>query len=227
LMRDKLESVESPKLKRGKVKVFDPAGYCANDYRGNRDDPEWYLPYGSGNARITSANDSILPRDICVYSPSGCVDACDGVVAIDSNQFSSGEFKGWCVVARNKLPQEFFLAMKSTVLNPGCLHYSLPGLSTQDALPPSLIAEKAEVVVFHRNASALNGVDRVELSPEIFSRWCAEKIIPLYHFPEFAAPESCIAKILNHLRGTRIAKPISTLKHRLLKPILSFLGGWK
>lgn len=59
----KLEALNSPKLRRGDVQVFDPNQYDRKTYQ-TEPNAEWYLPENDNAQRISATNRSIFPQHI-------------------------------------------------------------------------------------------------------------------------------------------------------------------
>ncbi len=214
VLRKKLEAIGSPKLREGKILPFDPADYRLEDYQRNLNNPEWYLPTGNNNVRIQPTNDSILPRQISVFSISNEGSAPAAYPLLTEDEFAERRFSGWCVVTRIALPPLFFEAMERTVLNPGCVHYYCHSMKQDESMSADQLAA-ADVLVFHHDALALRDKMRLELTAEMFSAWVKEKRIPLDSFPEFAAPVSEVQRFLDYLRGTPLGPFLSNVKSKL------------
>lgn len=218
VMLEKLKGVASPKVAKGNVTVLSPQEYLQKDYQSNFNDPEWYLPAGDNSVRITSTNDSIMPADIGIY-PLAAQAGGSGARVITEQEFRTGAFTGWCVATRIPLPEALMAALRSTVLNPGCLHYYATVGGCGCELAAGELAEQAAVLIFHRSASALSAVQNFTWGAELFAQWPSEKRIPLRHFPALVPPVPFAETIKDILRKTPLW-PVVRLMKRTVKLVL-------
>ena len=188
-MLEKLKAINSPKVKRGKVSVFDTSNYDPSKYKGNTDDPIWYLPKDQRDvARVSPTNTSLRPRSLSLLVLDGqerlpC--ALDGkATLLTLEQYQTGAFKDWIAILKDGslLDPQFLETLKFCVLNPGCLY-----IYGQDEDPrkmkPRQIAEQAKILLFNRRARALNGLEALPIDTKLIKLWDRKKMVNLTCYP--------------------------------------------
>jgi len=227
-----LKTAGSPKLKNGRVEVFDVSCYDPANYKGNASESyEWYLPESDNSKRVSDTNSSIYPQCIDVCALDGTTPDLEGLgKALDAKAFSSLDFKDWCLLAKPGaiLSKGLAKRLSSVVLNPGCLYYCNPLSNGGEALAslPSARIEDSLFILVNRNAEALKGMPRIEPGFSIAALWPEKKRVKLEDGFDAKEPEgpSEAERLKSELMNSHLLALWSSLASRRLKIALFGAG---
>ena len=188
-MLEELKVIGSPKIEKGAFTLFNPKHYDPSKYAGNTSDGLSYLPNKDSSLRVAKTNKSIFPHALSLCPMTAAVAGID-------------DFTDWCAIVRDltRLPAELENEFKSTIFNPGCAYYHIPGRRETTGASPKEIVDKAEIFIFNRRASVLMGLEKLKFGTALISRWDVGKLISLNHYPKFV---SQIPKGTENLPGKR------------------------
>ena len=193
VMMEKLKAINSPKVRKGKVSVFDTTTYDPTQYKGNTDDPIWYLPEDQRDAaRVSPTNHTLHPRhlDLLVdhgHAPAPFLEHAK-VAPIDADAFRAGAFKDWVAIVSDGaiLDPQFLHTFFECVLNPGCLYVLGPNGDPR-RMAPGRIAKESNLLLFNRRARALRGLDELPRGGSLIERWETRKRVALTCYPDMGA----------------------------------------
>ncbi|MDD5600057.1 MAG: hypothetical protein PHV82_19080, partial [Victivallaceae bacterium] len=200
VMLKKLQAVASPKLKKQRYVVFNPATYQATQYTGNEGVSDWYLPDEGQTKRVSDTNRSLCPKEVAVYfhekyAPITLSDDAAGILSIAD--FNSLAFNDWVLVVNDPetRPAELCRRLRDCVLNPGCLYYRSRSFFSY-RISASQIARDSRFILFNRRAMALTGLCNIRLDKTLVEHWDKSKRIRLSIYP-LLSQNSLFGKLLD------------------------------
>ncbi len=190
-----LEAAGSPKLKAGRVMVFDVSSYDPSQFIGNTTDGKWFLPFSDNSQRMKSTNASIYPKEFAIHRRGGARqgDELFGRV-LDESSFEALAFNDWCLLASDGcvISKDLEARLRSVVLNPGCLYYYNP-LAGDEASPASQEGSGIAgslFILFNRNAGALRDASSLAGIASLHELWDERKRIAIDSYFDKALGES-------------------------------------
>ena len=195
VMLNKLESVGSPKVKRGQFVLFDEKGTKegVKKDQGSRDGA-WHLSEGSRKNRVSGCNPALKPRvvDILLSKDNGSEPVMPFKCrSINRKNFEELNFKDWILlcIGDRKLSKTDFKAFTENIFNPGCLYYLRHTINDRNQDCEESIDDmwiKSDFIFLNRRASALRHIDSLPLSEKLIQLYDLGKIIHLDNYPTFS-----------------------------------------
>jgi hypothetical protein len=165
LMAEKLKTVNGPKVRSGRIKVFAPAEYNPENYSKAGANPIWYFPEGQGdNARVSPTHGTLFPRRVDVVVLDGESDK----GSLTREKLEALDFTDWVAVFRNAnlVNQEFLERVPKCILNPGYLY-----------------RHRDDVWLFNRRARALAGRATIRFDEALCLGWEPRKRVGIASYP--------------------------------------------
>jgi hypothetical protein len=195
-MLKRLESIGSPKIRRGHYVLYDNQGNKENIKKDQESrEGAWHLLEGNRKNRVSGCNPSLKPRMVeIVYLKE------DGSEKKDSfrnrqkskNNFQNLDFKDWILLSLSgrKLTSIDFQAFTQNIFNPGCLYYLLCNDDNQNQKGKGSqndIWTQCNLIFLNRRASALRDTISLPLSEKLIELYDPGKVIHLDHYPKFSS----------------------------------------
>ena len=193
VLMEKLEKLNSSKIKKKQFLPFDPESYNAEDYIRNTKNSQWYLPNQDSIERISDTNSSIKPKSLSVFDSSSNKQDTGADKVLTDDEFKNMEFNEWCMLIRKDIPEikGFAEEFKSWVFNPGCVYFSLDeGVKFKRKMLEDIdsLIKNCRVIIFNRNASFLTENKTLDTKMTFLKNCSREKFVCLNKFPKIAPP---------------------------------------
>ncbi|MEI6827422.1 MAG: hypothetical protein WCK54_17650 [Desulfuromonadales bacterium] len=186
-----LKAVESPKIRRGRYLLFD--NYMLSQYDNSANYEKtigvWHIPNKDSNSRISAKNMSLFPKQIAVFycGERTLPKVVHQDLELTLNQLERLDFKDWVIVVKENtcFSASDLEALSTTVLNPGCIYFLVPGSIPDNALNLNDKWENSSLILINRRALSLKESSGIHLGPELFGLYPQGKAIHLDNYPTF------------------------------------------